>query len=101
MGYEFEWQRIAACKLKPSSYFFLDEEGAHHKESYRTVCGSCPVKGTCLEQSLLHDYEGIWGGLTDKERWLQYPASYRAQLREEMEELGLYQPLPYNRAQAS
>lgn len=97
----FDWQQQAACKGKPPSFFFLDEEGIHSKNSYKAVCSDCPVKNSCLEISILEDFEGVWGGLTDKERWLMYPEGYRQQLREEMEELGLWIPLPYNRSLAS
>lgn len=97
----YPWQGLAACRDQPSSCFFLDEEGIHSRTQYKEVCGNCPVKSLCLESSLLDNFEGVWGGLTDKERLIMYPESYREQLREEMQELGEWSPLPYNRELAS
>jgi hypothetical protein len=100
-GNKFDWQSQAACKGQPSSYFFSDEQGAHAKDAYKSICNRCPVLSACLEFGVVHDLEGIWGGLTDRERSRMYSTSYRLQLREEMEEIGEYFPLPYNRTLAS
>lgn len=38
-------------------------------EAARAVCVGCPVKGPCLDYALANrEHQGIWGGLTDKER---------------------------------
>lgn len=100
-GNKFDWQIYAACKGQPSSYFFVDEEGAHPKDAYKTFCRECPVQSSCLEFGVLYDLEGVWGGLTEKERDRHYPIRFRRQLRDEMEEIGEYSPLPYNRSLAS
>jgi hypothetical protein len=34
----------------------------------KSVCNSCIHKAECRQWGLEHEYHGIWGGLTDKER---------------------------------
>ena len=34
----------------------------------KSVCSSCIHKAECRQWGLEHEYHGIWGGLTDKER---------------------------------
>jgi WhiB family redox-sensing transcriptional regulator len=71
----FEWRSKAACQGDMGSAFYppfrsekRSVKAAREKQA-KTVCASCMVRESCLEQAL--DYGerfGIWGGLTDLER---------------------------------
>lgn len=82
------WQRQASCRNSDGAIFFLDEPSKYSKKEYRNFCGSCPVKALCLEEALVYNYSGIWGGLTDKERNFKYSESFVSALREDYEESG-------------
>lgn len=63
-----DWRGQAACKGKPSHLFFpegpwsrLDEKAA------KAICAACPVTRACLEAGR-GEPDGIWGGLTPKQR---------------------------------
>lgn len=34
----------------------------------RDICSTCPVLDECREYGILHEYQGIWGGLSGRER---------------------------------
>jgi len=86
----FSWQELARCRGYDTSYFFLDEKGNHSKTAFRALCDSCPVKQMCLEDAIVYDAYGVWGGLTHIERRAKYGDSYRKAIIEELEEMGEY-----------
>lgn len=98
---QFGWQAGAACKGVPSYIFFPEErafEGfaenplfAGRKAS--DYCETCPVKMICQEFAVLHDTEGIWANTTDRQRARRYPKEERFELRNDLEDLGTYEPL--------
>lgn len=68
------WMMAGACKDQPWDTFF---PGPQHIKSLRAVqarakaiCQRCDVLDACLAYALENDIRhGIWGGLTEKERW--------------------------------
>ena len=67
------WGVYAACKGKPSEWWFADKynttEGKIFTIMAKQVCETCTVKAQCLQLSRENDESfGIWGGLTPKER---------------------------------
>ena len=61
------WQERALCAQTDPEAFF-PEKGGSTREAKR-VCGSCEVRGECLEYALANDERfGIWGGLSERER---------------------------------
>ncbi len=34
----------------------------------KAICAACPIRTSCLEWALQHPEEGVWGGLTKRER---------------------------------
>lgn len=61
------WQNRAVCRGMSTDIFFpaTDEEA----EAAKAVCGSCPVRETCLEHALtVREREGVWGGATERDR---------------------------------
>jgi hypothetical protein len=56
-------------------------------------CAQCPVRAICEEFSVLHDAEGIWGNMTDRQRNRSYPKEERFEMRDTKEDMGRYEPL--------
>lgn len=62
-----EWEDNAACRDKPSGWFF-PAVGELHKAA-KSVCAACDVRQECLDFALRnHEHHGVWGGLTPGER---------------------------------
>lgn len=61
------WQGEALCAQTDPEAFF-PEKGGSTRDAKR-ICGSCDVRGECLEYALQNDERfGIWGGLSERER---------------------------------
>lgn len=56
---------------------FFPEEKQYSKTAYysnvkaaKDICGKCPLVTDCLQYALVnHPIQGLWGGLTEKERY--------------------------------
>jgi WhiB family transcriptional regulator, redox-sensing transcriptional regulator len=61
------WRQRAACRgVDPDIFYPVSDDDA---EEAKAVCGSCPVRQSCLEYSLAaREREGVWGGHTERER---------------------------------
>lgn len=61
------WRQRAACRgLDPEIFYPATDEDA---EPAKAVCALCPVREACLEHALARrERDGIWGGLTERER---------------------------------
>lgn len=101
MGFrrQFSWQKSAACKGVPSYIFFPDEKrpakeiDPYAGKTFHDFCGSCPVKWKCRQFAQLHDLQGYWGDLSEKERHnVQCPEDLN-ELRDYKAETGEYWPL--------
>ena len=64
------WRDEAACRGMPLSIFF--PAIGHDATEARQICGRCPVRAECLEDSLArtttNDPIGVFGGLRARER---------------------------------
>ena len=64
------WQRAAACAasdLDPDCWFTEPGNPAH--TAAKRICGSCPVRRSCLAHALaVREPAGIWGGADETER---------------------------------
>jgi WhiB family redox-sensing transcriptional regulator len=65
-----EWREFAACSDRTDDLFFpSNESDISMVRVAKAVCQSCPVQEECLQYSLATGQtEGIWGGLTSRER---------------------------------
>jgi len=98
---QFRWQSVAACNDVPSWIFFIEEEfqtdavsrSAFQNKTYHDFCDTCPVRRKCLEFALVHDMQGIWGGMTEKERNYKFSSGERWEIREYKEDEGQYKAL--------
>ena len=62
------WQLRAACLGVGGGLFFPERGVSEEKiQEAKHICAGCPVRLECLEYGL-HDPQGIWGGLTVRER---------------------------------
>jgi WhiB family redox-sensing transcriptional regulator len=72
---DWEWQEKSACRDLPTEMFFHPdgERGPRRRNRENTakaVCATCPVMMQCREQSIaLQEPYGIWGGLSEDERF--------------------------------
>lgn len=70
-----------ACRDQDPELFFPLGGATRQIENAKKVCLRCPVRAECLQEALDsgHD-DGVWGGLTDRERRLLHrrPAMNRA-----------------------
>ncbi|GHH50775.1 WhiB family transcriptional regulator [Streptomyces candidus] len=65
---ELSWQDSALC-AQTGPEFFFPEPGSSTREAKR-LCGACDMRSVCLEYALTHDERfGVWGGLSEKERY--------------------------------
>ena len=63
------WFTKAACKGKPTSWFYPPKGDVSLSAQAKAICIYCPVRIDCLEWALRnHEREGIWGGLHPKQR---------------------------------
>lgn len=66
------WAARAACRGMDTDLFFPIRGKASNSEDVRrakAICAGCPVAEECREEAeRLNVREGIWGGLTERER---------------------------------
>ena len=65
------WRSAAACRsADPELFFPLSESGKALEQiaEAKAICADCPVRRQCLEFALRTRPDGIWGGLTERER---------------------------------
>lgn len=70
LGEDNAWMVDALCAQTDPEAFF-PEKGANGRtlDQAKDVCASCPVRAACLGWAIDHKIrDGIWGGLTDRER---------------------------------
>lgn len=58
----------AACATPQGRDLFADVTTSSTITQCRKICASCPVQRTCLQWGVLHEHEGMWGGLLSDER---------------------------------
>ena len=61
------WVEHAACRgLEPATFYPASDDEA---ETAKAICAQCPVSQACLEHAIARrERDGVWGGLTDRER---------------------------------
>ena len=75
------WRELAACRGTDLNLFF--PERGESAEPARQVCAACPVRQPCLDYAITNRIsDGIWGGLTERERRALQSRWVRASLRD-------------------
>jgi len=74
------WMSYGACRDSDPDLFFgvdpgfgcygeLKAERVAREKAAKAVCADCPVQDLCLKFAMAApEQDGVWGGLTDKER---------------------------------
>jgi WhiB family transcriptional regulator, redox-sensing transcriptional regulator len=62
-----QWRQYARCLgADPDLFYPVSDDAA---EGAKAICAVCPVREPCLEHAVTaREKEGVWGGLTEKER---------------------------------
>lgn len=63
---DLDWFAGAACAEVGGEQFF-PEKGASDTPA-KKICGGCDVRAQCLAYALNYERDGIWGGLSPRER---------------------------------
>jgi hypothetical protein len=70
----YSWREDAACKgLSVDTYddFFpvsITKVNINNVKAIFTLCQRCEVSAECMQEALMHGYDGIWGRSTYKQR---------------------------------
>lgn len=62
-----KWAREANCRGLDSEAFFPVDAG-YAPQYIERICERCPVSTECLAWGMRYDEEGVWGGMTQKQR---------------------------------
>ncbi|HSZ43585.1 MAG TPA: WhiB family transcriptional regulator [Trebonia sp.] len=67
------WQSVAACRTAEPDLFFpvsASENSLPQVAEAKEICGRCMARGRCLKFAIeTRQQYGIWGGLTEEERY--------------------------------
>jgi WhiB family redox-sensing transcriptional regulator len=62
------WRDFAACKDKPTVWWFPESKEIGDQDVAISICLRCPVKAECFDYALDHEIMGIWGGVNQTDR---------------------------------
>lgn len=64
------WRQAALCAGSQDPEAWFPDPGTSEEDTAdaRAACIRCPVRRSCLAQALLGDEDGLWGGLTRRQR---------------------------------
>ena len=68
------WRHLAKCSEVSAAWFIFDDrensrQRTRRENNAKAICQACPVRAQCLDYALATgEKEGIWGGLTPRER---------------------------------
>lgn len=62
-----EWCKEGICRGEDEQTFF-PSVGKNPTHARKDLCANCPVITECLDYAIMYDEDGVWGGLTKKQR---------------------------------
>jgi len=90
-----EWSREANCQDIPNgdydTLFFPSKGRPRLNPPYMKYCEPCPVARECLLWAVVHEAEGVWGGVTEAQR-RALPAKIRRDLLIQAKAEGWFEP---------
>jgi len=82
---EDQWRSLAACLSADPDLFFPVSSSGHsmaQEAEAKAICTGCQVRRECLAFALrTHQAHGVWGGLSEQERYRARSAARRDQAR--------------------
>jgi len=68
--HDLSWHQYGACRGKPTAWWFPPRGSFEETttQSALALCDICPVRQQCLAWGLAHEWIGIWGGTSERER---------------------------------
>lgn len=78
LKYYWSWAKRGICSEADPQVFFTGS--VESTLTAKLICKLCPVVKECLTHALVHDEEGFWGGLSQKERRERFSKAYREEL---------------------
>ena len=69
--YQSKWAFARCANLTPKesdATFFVNSGRPKKVPAHKQFCDSCPIVNFCLSYAIVHDEEGIWGGMTKNQR---------------------------------
>lgn len=63
-----EWVEQAKCKDADPDEFFPEKGGSGINTALR-ICKSCPVVEPCLDWAMRNERLGVWGGMSERQRY--------------------------------
>ena len=66
--HDWEWRTSGRCRTTDPDVFYA-EEGSSQERLAKKICSGCAVRERCGEHAVrIGEDDGIWGGLTPRER---------------------------------
>lgn len=94
--YQSKWA-YARCsgltKEESDKIFFVGSGRPRKVPLHQEYCGTCPIVNFCLSYAIVHDEEGIWGGMTRDQRDSLGP-EVKSRLTEEAKIQGWFEDRP-------
>jgi WhiB family transcriptional regulator, redox-sensing transcriptional regulator len=82
LGAGAQWRTAAACKSADPDLFFPVSASPNNPQQVadaKAICACCLVRHECLAFALrTRQLHGIWGGMTEEERYPLVKADHRA-----------------------
>jgi hypothetical protein len=66
--HDIHWYKHGKCSRQPELVDLFYSWDYAEQEQAKTLCSECPVSVQCLAHAYKNGEEGIWGGMTAKER---------------------------------
>jgi WhiB family transcriptional regulator, redox-sensing transcriptional regulator len=78
------WSRAACSTADPELFFPISSSGPafRHVSMAKAICARCEIRQECLRYALdAGPVQGVWGGMTERERQLLRQRERRARVR--------------------
>lgn len=66
--HDIHWYKHGRCSRQPELVDLFYSWDSDEQDAAKQLCSECPVKTQCLDHAYKNHEEGIWGGMTAKER---------------------------------
>ena len=99
---EISWEKAACQGIEVDMFYWPEERGKNDQVVYldplRAICASCPIWAECLAYATVHEFFGVWGGMTTVERKSLLDNTklpIRLQVLQDLQSVGISQRMIY------